>query len=95
MACRSIVGDDDHLFGLQVGGRIGLDAVRPGAGPLRDVGGRNSVAPEFRPHGLDPAVENAGALFGVAATSARALTSIRVTVCGASPAAASTTICRP
>ena len=38
----------------------------PDAGPLSDVDRRNSVAAEFRPHALDPAVENAGALFRVA-----------------------------
>ena len=37
----------------------------PDAGPLRDVGGRNSVAAELGPHALDPAVENAGALIRV------------------------------
>ena len=61
----SVVGDDDHWFCLQVGGGIGLNAVRPGAGPLCDVGQGNAVAPEFPPHGLDPAIENAGPAFRV------------------------------
>ena len=62
----SIVGDDDHRLGLQVAGGKGLDAVRPGAGPLGDVGRGYSVTPEFRPHGFDPAIENARAPLGVA-----------------------------
>ena len=53
-------------FVCKSAGGIGLEAVRPGARPLRDVGGRNSVAAEFGPHALDSAVENARALIRVA-----------------------------
>jgi hypothetical protein len=49
----SVVGDDDHRFCLQFGGRKHLDAVRADPGPLCDVGGRDSVPLEFRLHFLD------------------------------------------
>ena len=52
------MGDDHHRLRLRFGGRKGLPAVRAAAGPLCDIGGRDSVALELRLHVFDASLQH-------------------------------------